>query len=189
MLKIFIITGNSATGKTFLINNVENISKNLMVVEKITTRNTREGEKELKHCDLRFGFSVDEVKKSDFFYSYRNEWYGINKKDIDGVLSNGKNPIFVIRCVSTILDLKKIYPNMVVTILCQSLFSRNELISFLLKNDVPIKEIDLRLSDKYEIKCHEEYQKNINIFDYIILNKYDDNFLEEARECILENIP
>lgn len=188
MSKIFIISGNSATGKTFILNRIKDISEDLLVVKKITTREIREQEKTLTDYDLQFGFSVDDVKKSDFYYSHRDEWYGINKKDIDAVLDAGKNAVFAIRRVSTILDIKRIYSDKVVTILFQSCFSKNELISFLLERNITEYEINARLADRYENECQEEYRNNIYIFNNIIINSYDGSFFEEVKKCIVESI-
>ena len=188
MSNIFVIAGNSAAGKTFLMSNAERLGKHLSVVKKMTTRKPRDNEKMLTDYDLQFGFSIEEVKNCDLHFSYRDEWYGIRIKDIDDILARDKNPILVIRRISIITELKQRYPDTVFTILCQSCFDENELADFLLKRNIPKKEVDSRLSSRFEKECRQEYQKNMNIFDRVIINYYDHRFLEEAGMFVEEII-
>lgn len=182
MSKIFIISGGSGAGKTYLLRNIDKISKELKIVQKITSRERRTGEKEY---DLKFGFSEEDVKKCDFYYQHREKWYGINKKDIDDVIKNGQCPIFVVRRVSSIIDLKKIYPGAVNTILFKSSLTKEELSNYLSHDGTPLQEIDKRLFSKYEDECRTEYEQNSDVFDYTVVNNYDEEFIKTVGKYLL----
>ena len=190
MSTLFVIAGSSGAGKTFLLDNVSRISEKLIIVNKKTTRDIRVQEKNLNLAkyDLQFDFSSEEVCKSDFHYSFRNKWYGLNRADIDTVFLKGKSPIFVLRRVSAIIALQQAYSGRVKSILCQSCFTKEELIDYLLKKGNPISEVKDRILSKHEEECNNEYRLNKNLFDCTIINHYDSKFIEEAKNFILANM-
>jgi guanylate kinase len=188
MSTLIVITGGSGSGKTFLLNNVGTISKDLSVIKRKTTRTMRIQEKGSLNHDLEFGSSSESIYQSDFYYSFRNDWYGINKVSIENVLKRGKIPIFIIRRVSAILELRQAFPNKVKTILCQSGFLKNELVDYLLNKGVPFQEAQERVFGECEEQCNNEYEENHHLFDCKITNHYNNKFIEDARNFVLNNI-
>lgn len=98
--KLFLVDGLAGTGKSDLIDFIEQRHQSTStVIYKYTTRNHREPE-EAKKSDLMF-ISDDEFQTKcdkDFYnYSYANEWYGFSKKDVVDALLKFENVFVIIR--------------------------------------------------------------------------------------------
>lgn len=178
-----LITGGSGVGKTFILNNIDKLGNNYEVLKKITTRQQRKNELTPETTDLILCCEENIVKSCDFVYSYRNEYYGFNKIDIDRILDKGKVPLFVVRRTETIKELKKIYPFLKV-IHCKSGLNREDLRRYLLSMGDHQDDIDERMFEEFEQISENEYINHQDIIDYHVTNNYDELFIEEIKVCL-----
>lgn len=169
MGRLIIVVEHSSMGRRSITNHV--ISKsalNLVLVKKYTTRLLRNFEwEEIK--DFNF-VSREKAIKCTYSYAYRDNYYGINKEDIDIVLGNNKNPIIYVSNVNVIIALKRDFPDALVIYINDIIFhSALELNESIQKN---------------RFFNDAEYMKK-RLFDYFIVNNFDDTFLQQL-EFILE---
>src|SRR6185436_6324039 len=113
MNKLIIVAGASGAGKSFLLQQMNEIDSNIVPIKKLSTRNPRPYEaKPGSEVDLIFNCTTDEIKrKCQYIYKYEKETYGIRKSEIDSALSHGKMPFVIVRDCQEILELKKDYEN------------------------------------------------------------------------------
>lgn len=163
--EIFIITGPSGVGKTEILKRL--LSKpelNLQRVITCTTRAKREGEIDGKDY---FFLSKEEflngLKNNEFFENaevYGN-FYGSRKKDVEKILHEGTNVLFVID-VQGAINMKKIDPD------CKVIFiqaeSIDELKSRLINRKSDSEEIvEKRLSTALkEMESADEFDFTVN---------------------------
>lgn len=155
--KLIIISGNSASGKSTILNK---LSKNTIV--SFTTREPRPGEKD--------GVDYQYISKEKYFELLNNgglvEWtkyggnyYGLTKQEIESKLNKGN--AYVIVDYHGMKQLKELYPNNV------SIFIYNdyhEAASRMKKRGDSDVNISKRLSTYYE------EQKNRVHYDYVVKN-------------------
>lgn len=116
--KLFIITGTSAVGKTTVAKGVLKKVKNLKRSLTYTSRPRRK--KEINHLDYHF-ISLSQfkqrIKNSDFLEWANNygNFYGTDKREINKLLSQGKNALVVID-IKGALNIKKNWPKKSVSI-------------------------------------------------------------------------
>ena len=181
--KMVLITGGSGVGKTYILQNKDKLGDNYEVIKKYTTRGPRNNETESAPIDLILDQPKDLVSSCDYVYSYRNELYGFNKSDIYRCFENGKTPLFVVRKMDTIKELKNDFPNLKV-LYCESGFSRKDLISYLLSKGNSETDLLQRMDERFEAENMAEYKKHWGLIDYRIINDYDERFLDEIKICL-----
>ena len=181
MNNLIIISGPSGSGKTFLLKNCLNLNLNFTVVRKKTTRKPRNEEDDF---EFTFNCNSDEIMECDCYYSFRNNYYGFNFKDIDEIFSNKKNAIIIVRSIAVIEQLKRKYENVYVVLCLSSDLKKAE--QLLRKNHSSENEVNLRLYSEFECEIKKEYQSGVrkHIFDLILYNKYDNSFLNEFKSFI-----
>jgi guanylate kinase len=185
---IITLTGSSGCGKTYITDRIidlgkeletENIQFNPVRHWKYVTRPYRESEiieQFIKNKDTKKRvIDVESVKTipegCDFVYRTYGEEYGFMKKDLQKLLDDGKSPIIVINDVRVIEEMKKEFPNRVL-----SLFLFREIIP-----DVEthikagetrggVSENEIKLRFEKAVALYRIFIENIFLFDRTILN-------------------
>lgn len=172
MARPIIIVENSGEGKRYITDYL--LSKctfDTMLVKKYTTRLSRKSE---DITDLIFDVS-DKMKNCTYIYGRNENYYGIQKEDIDSVLNNNMNPIIFVTNVNVILNLKKDYPNTLVIYIFDMILN-----SGIGDNDNLLYKIQ-----ENRFSAGAEYTR-MKIYDYCVVNNFDDMFVQQLR-FILEH--
>lgn len=183
---IVVITGTSASGKTYLLKKCIEWWSDFSVVQKKTTRPPRHCESEL---EFTFNCSKQDVSCCDCHYSFRNEEYGFNYSDIDSIISENRNAVIIVRPVSVIKALKEKYKNAYAVLCMCSDTDKAEMV--LRKNNATEEEIKIRLDARYEKEKRKDYLKCLSegLFDKVLYNEFDESFVSSFRafvETVLE---
>jgi guanylate kinase len=186
MNKLIILAGASGAGKSFLLQQMSKINKNIAPIKKLTTRKARPYESSSCEIDLIFGCDSNDIKeKCKYNYIYDGETYGIIKEEIDNALFEGKSPFVIVRDCEEILDMKNDYPGKTITLYMQSGFSGSDLEEVLRKqgrDDIDISKRDRRTRhdyEKYRIYCSE--------FDGVLINYFEEEPLISHFKTLLKN--
>ncbi len=183
MSRLIVVAGASGAGKTFMLSQLTNYRSDIIPIKKITTRKPRINEPAEESIDLKFAQDVNSIKKCTYTYHYCNNYYGIKKEEIDCVLRKDKNPIVIVANCNTITKIKKDYHDALILYVNSGL-SGEELKLELLKFGDPI-DVDERMR-RQRIGFNDYIQHmNKGLFDYFLVNYYDDTFLQQI-ELILE---
>ena len=128
-----------------------------------------------------FNQDANKIKKCK--YSYCGNYYGIEKKDIDSILRSDKNPIVIVTNCNTIAKIKKDYHDALILYVNSGL-SGEDLKVQLLKYRDPVN-VEERM--RRQRNGFNDYIQHLNkkLFDYVLVNYYDDTFLHQV-ELILE---
>jgi guanylate kinase len=171
MSRLMIIAGASGAGKSFLLEQLESRDADIKAVSKLSSRTAREYEKQGKQAvDLVFGVAPEIVRKCEYSYSYGQFWYGIQKSDIDAILSRSRTPIVIVRSSRIVRLLKKDYPS-ALAIFVQGVLSGEDLTKRLAdmgRSDIKIGERRVRDESDFADYCN-----NIDAYDYVILNRFE----------------
>ena len=176
---ITTLTGASSSGKSYLIDKITEISKELTNIPfrpvsfpKYTTREYRVNEiLKMQKNEFVDVISVNEIPdECDLMYRFYGNEYGLNTKDLGKELSNNKHPIVVINDVRAVEELRKIFNGRVLSL-------------FLFRHVPNIKEFknesnkrgnisEEELLERYlkAIALYRIYIENITTFDRVILN-------------------
>ena len=179
MSKVFIISAPSGTGKTTVAKKVLEQVPDLVKIVTYTTRQPRPGE--VDGLDYRF-ISKDEFEakiRENYFLEYANvygNYYGTPRRDIEDVLSSGKDALLVID-VQGAFKVKKLLPEAVSIFLLPP--SLEELRRRIEGRGYVDKNVDKRLQTaRGEIPCAK-------YFDYIVINDFLNNAVEKVKSIIL----
>lgn len=188
MGRLIIIAGHPGSGKTYFMENLSFLGDDYVGIKKKTTRSPRKNESQKTSVEFFFNCSRKEIKRSDYCYVYRDELYGVSFKDIDAVISKNLTPVIILKPIDVIKELKEKYKNTITILFVPEL-------SIYLRQ----KQAWLEGSSKDETKKRffsedqksiiKEYEENESVFDKIICNKFDDNFLEEIKCYLDQTIP
>ena len=183
MKLFFTLSGSSGSGKTTLL---DLLSRDLAINISVshTTREKREYEVDGLHYYFVSKDQFDSLINDDTFIEYENvhgDLYGTTKEEVEHYLSE-KKPLFLELDVKGALNLKKIYPEDVVSIFL-SAPNFNELENRLIHRSSESKEeIKKRLSRFSE---EENLKKE---FDYTVINDNFESTFEELKKMILSMI-
>ncbi len=179
MGKVFIISAPSGTGKTTVAKKVLSQLPDLVRVITYTTRSPRPGE--VDGLDYRF-ISKEEFEKKikeNYFLEFANvygNYYGTPKKDIEDILSQGKDALLIID-VQGAFKVKSLMPEAVSIFLLPPSFE--ELKRRIEGRGYVDKNLEKRLQTaKEEIPCAK-------YFDYIVINDFLNNAVEKVKAIIL----
>lgn len=179
MGKVFIISAPSGTGKTTVAKKVLSQLPDLVRVVTYTTRPPRPGE--VDGQDYRFISKEDFEKKikENYFLEYANvygNYYGTPKRDIEDILSQGKDALLIID-VQGAFKVKSLIPDAVSIFLLPPSFE--ELKRRIEGRGYIDKNLEKRLQTaKEEIPC-------ARYFDYIVINDFLNNAVEKVKAIIL----
>ncbi len=184
MPRLIIVAGASGAGKTFMLFQLSKYRNDIISIRKYTTRGPRKNESSDETLDLHLNCDDRDIRKCDYTYQYCNNSYGIKKSDIEKVLKLGKNPMVIVANCNAISKIKIDYPTALV-LYVQSALSGNDLQSKLLQYR---DHIDVEERMKRQKSGFNDYVQhmNKNLFDYILINYYDDTFMQQV-EYILED--
>lgn len=188
MARLIVIAGASGAGKSFVLRNLASYKNNIEAVKKLTTRQKRRSEERSynEFIDLNFGCSNDEIRQCDYTYSYYDNNYGIKKSDIDQILNKNVNPMVIVASCETIAHIRNDYPDLLGIFVVSGL-SGEDLKNQLLTYQDPI-EIEERM--ERQKKSFEEYIRYIHhhLFQYFLVNYYDDTFKNQLTYILHEEI-
>ena len=178
--KLIIINGASGSGKTFAMEKMAFVSKNIQPIKKYTTREPRSHEKIDSSVDLVFNTSLDVIQGCKYRYFYENNSYGIFSGDINKALESGKNPIVIVRDYDVIIELLNDFLDPIV-IYVHSAYTGEELVRILKENGR--KDIEAKERRERETKNFKDYIKYLNkdLFKYHVYNYYDDTFVIQMK--------
>ena len=184
MPKLIIINGASGAGKTFLLEKITNPAHSDMVaIKKYTTRSPRDDNEKIEAHDLIFSQSVDYIKSLTYKYPFKDEWYGIDEKDITNAPNKGKYPCVILRDYPTITTLRAKYDENSLAYYIQGVYSGNDLKQLLLKQGRSENEADSAVArnqenfDQYYTHLTKDFFEDKNLFDGIIINYYNETFI------------
>lgn len=183
MARLIVVAGPSGAGKTFLLSQLSNYRDDIVPIKKYTTRNPRKGESGTETIDLKLSKNIEEVKSCDYTYPYIGHSYGIKKSDIDSVLKKGKNPIVIVAKCNRIVDIKRDYHDALILYVHSGL-SGDDLKEQLLRYRDPL-DVEERMERQKHSFNDYTHHMNKKLFDYFLVNYYDDTFLQQV-EFILE---
>lgn len=173
MKKLVVVAGLSGAGKSYLLDQLIFRSLNLIPIKKLSTRKLRPYESD-QDIDLEYSVSRQKISKCEYKYNYAGETYGVRKKDINAVLSEGNSPVVIIRNSQIVATLKEDYPT-ALSIFVKSAYTGQDLEEMLKKQgrtDIDIEErMDRQLTDLID------YTKNFFLYDHVFSNLYDDDSL------------
>lgn len=179
MGKVFILSAPSGAGKTTVARKVLEQVPELVRVVTYTTREPRPGEQDGQ--DYRF-ISKEEFEakiKEGFFLEYANvygNYYGTPKKEIDELLSLGKDVLLIID-VQGAFKVKSLMREAVSIFLLPP--SLEELKRRIEGRGYVDKNLEKRLQTaKEEIPCAK-------YFDYIVINDFLNNAVEKVKAIII----
>lgn len=192
--KIFVLMGDSGSGKTFFINNVASRYANMSVIQRQSSRKVRDGEE--NSIEIKAGLFEKDVKKLDYVYSIDKDlkgffkkatYTGFSKDDIDKAFAQ-KHSSIVIADTDTYQRLKLDYPGRVVPIyISRNYSSEEEFEQALKKGGRSPEEIELR-KKLSKIAYEELYIRNADDIgtDRIVDNHIGTN--PEELQIQFENI-
>lgn len=194
MSKLYILAGAAGVGKSWLLTQIRAIDTSFKIIQKLTTRERRKGENPTV-LDLIHGQSRKSIEGCDYRYQYKqwvapydSYWYGIKKVDIDVALSEGKNPIVIVRRAQTIRQLREDYPKSIV-IYVQSALSAEKLIYKL--KDCGRDDLKNVNPDEYEKQQRMMFHDYISflrpiLFNHVLINYFEEDSFIEQFESILQ---
>jgi guanylate kinase len=174
---LIVLSGPSGAGKDALLNRLRENGYPLEYVTTMTTRSRRAQER--ANIDYHF-VSADKFQKmidNDELLEWANvygNWYGVPKQPLKDALERGQDTIVKVDTQGA-ATIKKIVPEAVFIFLIPP--SNEELVMRLTRRRTE-SPFDLAL----RIRTAEEEIKQLDLFDYVILNRRDD--IDSATEQI-----
>lgn len=174
-VRLYIISGASGSGKTILLNLIQNKTNfKAVVAPKYSTRPERKGEfDDIKH--------VDQINDEEytFVYPMNDKIYGIKAKEIMDFLGQGYNVFIILSDLRIVEEVIKffgglavslyVYRNLSATQLKKVLQEREKARDIKQGDSVPFaKQRQIRLNRLYLMQ--RQYVDNITLFDHVILN-------------------
>ena len=171
---LIIINGASGAGKTFLLKNLNYIkSPKFVPLKKYTTRSPRDFEKDSDPVDLIFNCDKNYISQLEYSYEYKNEYYGVSKKELQDIISCNEIPVLIIRSFKVIERIKMDFKDVCVFFIIGAT-------SETLKNKLTTQQRaskDIALADLGFHLITEEYIKYISLVDFCIINSLYDKEL------------
>ena len=190
---IITLTGSSGCGKTYITDKIldygkelekENIQFNPVRHWKYVTRPYRTTEiidklhnkdKNNDGIDDNDGIDVKSEKTipvdCEFIYRTYGDEYGLRKKDLQNLLDKGKSPIIVINDVRVIEEMKKEFPNQVLSLfLFREIIPDEETHKKAGKTRGGVSEDEVKLRFEKAVVLYRIFIENIFLFDRTILN-------------------
>ena len=181
MARLIIVGGAAGAGKSFFLENAQKIA-GIVPIIKMSTREPRNYElyQSCVFYDVVGGHPYNEVKKCDYVYQYSENHYGFCRKDIELALKAQQYPIVIVKHFDLIKQLQIEYPE-ALSIYITSILSGEDLAETLRNQGRSDIEISKRMERIY--KDVLDYSENIleKIFDYFVINRYDQSLLIQMK--------
>lgn len=185
---IITLTGSSGCGKTYITDRIidfgkELESQNILFAPvrhwKYVTRPYRETEiieqfinnknKDKWVIDVKSAETIPE--ECEFVYRTYGDEYGLKKKELQNLLTEGKSPIIVINDVRVIEEMKKEFPNQVLSLfLFREIIPDEETHKKAGKTRGGVSEDKIKLRFEKAVALYRIFIENIFLFDRTILN-------------------
>ncbi|MBR3681060.1 MAG: hypothetical protein IKL79_03535 [Clostridia bacterium] len=182
MGRLFIVAGAAGQGKKFFFDKFNHLI-GVELIKKLTTR------KNGTNDDLIPGQSESDIdRKCQYKYRYGddNDYYGIEKIDIDNKLAENKNPLVIVRKGEVIRKMKADYPD-AICINVQSCLGADEYLAKMAEKNWT--DIDIHARMRRAEADFEEYRKCIDVFDFNILNRFDDTINTQIQHVVSQIKP
>ena len=180
--KFIVISGPSGVGKGTICNKLLN-ELNAWYSVSSTTRSPREGEKDgINYFFITKEEFLKKIDEDEFLeYNYYNDnYYGTSKKIVLDKMEQGIN-VFSEIDVNGARNIKKIFPDALLIYIAPP--SMEELRKRLIgRGTDPIERINQRLA------IAEEEMKQVEFYDYVVVNDDLDKATDEVRKIILNEI-
>ena len=167
----YVVHGSSGSGKSALIELLEESSYNVSVHRKDSTREHRPNESPEGTLDLRFldqaTFEKNRKRgKYDIVYEKYGNLYGIRKDQLTEAFENKESHFLIIRDISAIRQFKYTYPD------AKAIYIHAD------PKSIPerLRERDGMSPKKRQERTREEYDEykhNNTLFDHVVLNFWD----------------
>ena len=166
---LIVLSGSSGVGKDAVLVRMKELGSSLKYITTLTTRPQRPGERD--NIDYHFVSTerFQEMIKNNELLEWANvygNWYGVPKEAVKQALGKGQDIIVKVDIQGT-ATIKKILPQAVFIFLMPP--SREELIIRLKQRHTELPS-DLAV----RLKTAEEEVKQLFLFDYVVVNRWDE---------------
>jgi len=161
-----VIFGASGSGKSTLMREIGSIGAPASIHCKGTDRPARQYDGDEIRC-LTDVLS-DEY---DYVYSQYGHKYGIQKKQIDDAISQGRIHFIICNDIKTIEDLKRDYGHQVRVVFLRFDAPRDTLLAIQTARNISDDEVDLRVQKIHIL--NQTFVDRSELFDQVIINKFD----------------
>ena len=188
MRKLIIVSGASGAGKSFFLETARQID-GIIPIAKLSTREPRsyEGLDSKRFIDVFGGRSYEEVRQCDYVYLYADNYYGFNRREINDIFAQSKNPIVIVNNYETLVHLLTEYHD-VLSIYIMSTLSGKDLAGILKKQGRTEIEIEKRMETaQQDIKNFAEHISE-NLFTYVLINAYDTSLEIQMRDIFSRHL-
>ena len=162
---IFLIFGASGSGKSTLAQELENMKPLVTIHTKGTDREVRQYDGDEISC--KNDISFDEY---DYIYSQYGYKYGIQRKQIDDAIQQGKHHFIICNDVETIEAIKRDYSEQVRVIFLLFDAPRAHILAIQKIRKISDDEINLRVQKIQYLK--QVFVNRCDLFDAVIVNKF-----------------
>lgn len=164
---VVVVSGPSGVGKDSVLNRMKSRSYSFEFIVTVTTRKQRESEKNGVDYSFismeKFQELIEANKLLEWAQVYGN-WYGVPKEPVKNALAEGKDVIIKVD-VQGVATLRKVLQDGIFIFIAPP--SAEELAARLAQRHTEsASDLERRL------KAAEEELKEINNFDYVVLNRY-----------------
>lgn len=187
MVHVITLTGPAHCGKStiremFLKSVTECF--NPVMIKKETTREKRQSDDDVK-CVKKIS------RECDLVYEQYGVRYGMSTEELYKCLEEGKTPIVVLNDIRAVEDIKSILGSLVYSIFIYRKpalyeeFYKEERERYPEKRDIEIEK-SARIRYEKAQAIYRIYIENIQLFDKVILNSYDQESTQKQVECIVK---
>ena len=175
---LMVFYGVSGTGKSTLVQMLQQVFSHVTLHRKDSTRPPRKGEPIDGTPELRLVKKFDPKKEYLLFYKQFGHTYGLKKDQLTQAFANHEIHLLIIPNIQAIKKFKTLYPHA---------------ITVYVHSDPKTIPTRLRQRDSLEYKQrkdrieqqYNEFLKNSTFFDFIVLNFWDKkNSLKQAKEIL-----
>lgn len=187
MVHVITLTGPAHCGKSTIREMfLKNITEcfNPVMIKKETTREKRQSDDDVK-CVKKIS------RECDLVYEQYGVRYGMSTEELFKCLEEGKTPIVVLNDIRAVEDIKSILGSLVYSIFIYRKpaiyeeFYREERERYPEKRDIEIEKSARTRYEKAQA-IYRIYIENIQLFDKVILNSYDQENTQKQVECIVK---
>lgn len=162
---IFLIFGASGSGKSTLFHELETMEPWVTIHSKGTDRKRRQYDGKELIC--KDDITLDEY---DYIYRQYGHKYGIQKRQIDAALQQGKHHFIICNDIETIQDIKRDYGEHVRVIFLLFDAPKDTILAIQKTRQISDDEVDLRVQ-KISV-LNQIFVDHSELFDAVVINKF-----------------